>query len=177
MRKRPLIITDFSNGDPRGRGYKDNIRQQNLLLKGFLLTSNLVEAGQYAGIKRKVDLYRTFDRLSVRKDYQEALMEEGITPSFLAKSLKFKVENEDKDATQLEALKVLLRSMGLDKYEKEEEESKGWEQAVTDYMDNQNLLPTAPKKTVYEVKRPEIPESARKAREEDSVLGKELYDK
>lgn len=177
MRKKPLIIFDNSSTDPRGQSYKNNERQQNLLLKGVMLTGNLIDAGKYAGIKRTVDLYRTWDRLSMRKDYHLALMEQEIDLNWLVGKLKNQAENADKDSVRLEALKIILRSLGLDKYEKEEETSKGWEQALANYVEKQDALPSPAKKTVYDVKTPQIPESAKKIREEDNTLGKELYEK
>lgn len=174
MRKKPLIIFDNSN-DPRGKSKTNNIRQQNLLLKGILLTSNFLDAGKYAGIKRTVDIYRTWDRLTLRKDFQQALAEEGVDMTFIVRGIKNQAETAALDSVRLEAYKTLLRSMGLERYTKDEETSAGWEDALVGYVNKQEGLPM-PKSPGYEVKLPEVPDSARRSREEDNVLGKELYE-
>jgi len=175
MRKKPLIIFNDTT-DSRGASYKDNTRQQNLLLKGMLLTSSFVSAANYAGIKRKVDLYRTWDRLTLRKDFHLALETEGVDMSFLVRGLKDQAENSLKDSVRLGAYQTFLKALGLDKYEVAEEKSQGWEEALKtlDKMPNPTLA--APKSAGYDVIIPKIPESAMEDLRKEEKLGKELYE-
>jgi hypothetical protein len=181
MRKKPLIIYDQSN-DPRGRSYRDNINQQNLLFKGMLLKPSLVGAAEYAGIKRTVDLYQTMDRLALRKDLHLALSDEGIDLRYIVKGIKGLADGAELDSVRLESYKTFLRALGLDKFVKDEEGSKGWEDAVAGYIKKKEIADASltalevPKDGGYQVTAPKIPESAQKARKAEETLGKELYE-
>ena len=175
MRKKPLIIFDNSN-DPRGKAYKNNVRQQNMLLRGMLLTPTFVDAAKFAGFKRAADAIRTLDRLTMRADYHNALSEEGIDLNYIVKGIKAQADGENSGMVKLRAYQILLKSLGLENYAKDEETGKGWEDTLLGYVKKQAALPeiTSTAKA-YEVTRPAIPDSA-KLRKKDDELGKELYE-
>ena len=73
----------------------------------------------------------------------------------------------------------LLKSLGLDKYEKQEETGKSWEEEIikvskvkNDVIDGEIIEGNVEK---YKVITPEVPAEEFKRQEEEKRLGKELY--
>jgi len=57
---------------------RQNDLQQKLLLKAMQVTSDPNELKKMAGLKTVADVYRTLDKLAMRKEYHEALSRQGI---------------------------------------------------------------------------------------------------
>lgn len=174
--KRPLIIFDDQNKRGNNLG-KANIAKQNLLLRGLMISGSLESAAKYAGIQRAVDTFRTLDRISIRREYHEALSAEGIDLRYIVKGIKDRADNSPNESVRLNALKTLLASLGLDRYEVAEEGNKSWEDRLLqmNVESNPKSLPFDTNNG-YEVNVPQIPESVKQSRKQEEDLGRELYD-
>lgn len=177
-RSRPIIIFDNS-ARHRNSPIRANFEKQNLLLKGMLVhAGDLKQASKYAGIKTMAEAYRTLDRLALRKGYYEALDRHDISLDFIVAGIKNVAVNGDLDSVKLKALQVLLKTLGLDSYGKDEEGGKGWEEiiakAAKERGNTADKLPEAGGK--YAVNIPTPPQEEIIKRKEESDLGKELYE-
>lgn len=176
MRKRPLII--FDDGHKQGKSGQANIGRQNLLLRGMLMTGDMDAARKYAGIHSAAEIIRTMDRISLRKDYHEALESEGVDMRWIVRGIKDKAENAELDSVRLAALRMFLTSLGLNNYSVAEEGTKNWEETLLELAERyQSTKMPALEVTSYEVLTPPVPESAKGERKKEDDLGKELYDK
>jgi hypothetical protein len=173
MRKRPLII--FDDNLKRGKSAQANIRGQNLLLKGMVITGNMDKAADMAGIKTAVELYRTLDRLALRKGYHKALSDEGIDLQWIVQRIKGHADGPSGQVS-MQALRMLLTSLGLNQYSVEEEGQKNWEDTLlkisNEYDAKQLPAPTAS----YTVNVPKEPEKNKQMRSKEQQIGKELYE-
>lgn len=176
--KQPIIL--FSDDLTRGKSIKSNIRKENRLLKGIVIhPDNMRAAAKFAGIRTMADAYRTLDRLSLRKDYQQTLATHGVDMNFIVTELKGLAIGADLDSTRLKAIQVFLKSLGLDSYGKEEEGATGWEKTVGDLIKKENRQTASEllaAQVPYAVNRPVIPDSVIGERQKEDRLGKELYE-
>ncbi len=82
--KKKLKPVIFIEGD--NSFYRENRFAQNLLLKA--LSSGVTdpqELRKVAGLKSVADVYRTLDKMAIRKEYHAALAEQGMTLEFITK--------------------------------------------------------------------------------------------
>ena len=159
--------------------YRNNVYQQNLLLKAMQVTDNPKELRKAIGVKAVADVIRTLDKMTMRKEYHEALSDNGVSLDFIINGIKGIAQTSDKDATRLKAYQTLLRSIGLERYEEVEDKGKGWEEMLVEMQ--QKKLKQGDVDVVeaefeeYEVTAPPLPKSVQKRMEEEKRLGKELY--
>lgn len=153
--------------------YRNGEFQQNLLLKALQVTQDPKELRRMIGVKTVADVYRTLDKLAIRKEYHAALADHGLTLDYIVDEIKKIVESTGTSASvKLKSLTTLLKSIGLDKYEKTEEAGKSWEELLLQSNSSQ------PKELIsgkYEVNEPPIPELEQKKRDKDQKLADELY--
>jgi len=156
--------------------YKQNTYQQTLLLKAMTVTDDPKELRRMAGVKAVADVYRTLDKLSLRKAYHEALAENEVSLSNVVAGIKQLAENSQKDAIRLKAYQTILRSLGLERYEDLEDQGKNWEEVLIRVQSDREKKQIAePKKIEYEVSVPKMPESVRIKKEEEFGLSQQLY--
>lgn len=173
--KKPVI---FEQG--KYSFHRQNTYVQNLLLKA--LSNGITdpqELKKISGLSRVADVYRSLDKLSIRKEYHEALVTNGVDLNFITKGLKDLAENST-DKIKLGSFNVLLKSIGLDKYEKQEEFGKSWEEEIIkaskvkeDVIDGEIVEGEIED---YEVNAPEVPAEELKRQIEEKKLGRELYE-
>lgn len=173
---KPIVIHNA-----RSEKYRNNVIQQNLLLKTMTYTSDMDEIKKVANFHSKTEVLRTLDKLAIRKDLHNALVAHGLDMNFLVEHLKDLCENAEKDETRLHSVQTVLKAVGMDKYETFESEGKDWEGLLMKISEQENKtgrsLVAAPiMDAEYEVITPEIPESARKVRDEDDAIGKSIYE-
>lgn len=161
--------------------YRQNIIQQNLILKALPHTSDLDELRKVANLHSKAEVLRTLDKLAIRRDFHDALANNGLNMDFLVKKLKDICETADKDETRLHGIQTVLKSVGMDKYETSETDGKDWEGLLLKINEQERQGKIEDKKSEavdakYEVVFPDVPASAKKAREEDDELGKSIYE-
>lgn len=183
---KPIV---FIEGDRQF--YRENKFAQNILLKALSDgITDINELRKLAGLRSAADVYRTLDKMAIRKEYHAALTRAGLDLDYLVDNIKSIINNTSQDVTKLKAVQTLLRSLGLDRYEKQEDTGKGWEEAVIEVTEKKGK----PKEIIegefeekkevettevadYEVELPPMPEEEKKKQDEENKLGKELYAK
>lgn len=157
----------------------NNLFQQNLLLKALQITSDPIKLKQMIGVQKVADVYRTLDKLALRKEYHQALVKNGIDFDTIVSGIKTVAEYGEKGSDRLAAWKVFLRSLGLDEYKEESAESKKtWEDLIKDVSEKE-LLEGKKENTKlleYEVTEPIIPEEELKQIEIENKIGKGIYE-
>lgn len=160
--------------------YSRNTYAQNLLLKALSKgVTDPEELKKAAGLKRVADVYRTLDKIAIRKEYHDALARNEIDLDFITKGFKDLAESSS-DKIKLGSLNALLKSLGLDKYEKQEETGKSWEEEILkisetkkDVIDGEIVEDNIED---YEVAVPDVPVETLKRQVEEKKLGKDLYE-
>ena len=159
--------------------HSQNTYAQNILLKALSQgVTDPNELRKIAGLNKVADVYRSLDKLAIRKEYHEALVENGVDLDFITKGLK-RLAEEGTDKIQLGSFNTLLKSIGLDKYEKQEESGKSWEEEILkvakvkdDVIDGEII---EDKVKDYKVIVPEIPAEELTRQIEEKKLGRDLY--
>lgn len=158
--------------------YRPNYYVQNILIKALSEgVTNPEELRKLAGLEKVADVYRSLDKLAIRKEYHEALARSGISLDYIVSKIKDLADNAEKDDVKLHSLQTLLKSLGLEKYEQQEGKGKSWEELIMQIEkkkepDKKNVLDGDAE---YEVKIPQVPEREKKVREIEESMGKELY--
>lgn len=177
MNKKPLII--FDDKYKKGRVGQESIGKQNLLLKGLMFTNGDIDkSAKLAGLRNATEAYRMLDRVMIRREYHDALAEEGIDLRWIVRGIKSQAENASLDSVRLSALRMLLMSLGLNTYNVAEEGTKSWEDTLLEATEQAEIEEANKPALVsgrYNVNIPAIPESVKAQRQEEEDLGKELY--
>lgn len=182
IRLKPVLYSTDSKNKYENR--RQNTTQQIFLLKALKITNDPKKLREMIGVRTIADVYRTLDKLAMRKEYHAALSRSGISFDFIVEGLKDEATGGDKSADRIKALQVLLKSLGLDKYDSDAGVSNSWEEELVKSIEKDKAKELeAPKEAVevtgtdeYEVKTPDVPESMRKMREEEDKLFKGIYD-
>jgi hypothetical protein len=172
-RLKPLVYS--SNKYTSG---SQNTTQQMLLLKALQVTQDPKKLREMIGVRTVAEVYRTLDKLSMRKEYHEALARSGISFDFIVEGLKGIAVAAEKDDTKLKAFQTLLKSVGMDTYKESDGGGSGsWEEVLLKKLDDakgESAQIEGPKE--YDVKVPEIPESVKKIQEEERQMLSSIYD-
>ena len=175
---------------------RESRARELMLLKAMSITNDPKKLRQMIQVRTVADVYRTLDKMALRKEYHAALEKHGISFDFLVGGLKDMATAAEKDADKLKALQTLLKSVGMDKYDAEDTPSGGtWEDALIagikkDEEEIKNIpftnipqlpVPHDPEPDVfdpnadYEVKVPEVPGAANKLRQQEEEMAKLIY--
>ena len=153
--------------------YRENTHMQTLLLKALSEgVTDIKELKKIAGAKTATEVYQTLDKLALRREYHQALAGAGISMDNIVKGIRDIAFGSSSDATKLKALQTLLRSLGLEKYEKEEDSGKSWEESIMQLSKGKEIDKLS---EVYEVNNPKIPDLVKIRQEEEKKLSEELY--
>lgn len=160
--------------------YRENKYAQNLLLKAL---SNGVTDPQdlkkISGLRTVAQVFRTLDKMAIRKEYHAALQASGLSFDTIIGHIKQIGESGESDTVRLKAWQVVLKSLGLDKYDGEGESGKSWEEAILRLAEaNKATKAIDAKQTptgTYEVVVPAMPKEELKRREEDRKFSDSLY--
>lgn len=144
-------------------------------------TTDVHEMKRLTGIKTVAEVYRTLDKIAIRKEYHKALALQGIDLHTIIGGIKELCVNSNSDQVKLSGWKVFLRSLGLDEYKEASEASKGWEEKIKDIVqneidDNKNNNVKQIKTADYEVIVPKAPEEEIEKEKEEKKIGTNLYD-
>jgi hypothetical protein len=178
IKLRPIVYT--ANYFKRGH---QNTTQQMFLLKALQVTQDPKKLKELIGVRSVAEVYRTLDKLAMRKEYHEALSRSGISFDYIVNGIKGIADNSEKDDNRLKAFQTLLKSVGMDKYDEASGVSSGtWEEVLLKKIEESKesnkgeITPeiTAPIK--YDVNLPKIPESARIAEIEEEEMTSSIYD-
>lgn len=156
---------------------RQNTSQQVMLLNALRITQDPRELRKMIGVKRIADVYRTLDKMALRKEYHEALARNGIDFDLVLDTLKREMVSGDKSADRLSAAKTIMKSLGVDKYEDSAISGGGWEEELMKVQEQQPAKAiTNDTEQLYEVKQPSIPESVLREKKKEKDLGKSLYE-
>lgn len=175
IRLKPVVYTThtFNSG-------AQNTTQQMLLLKAMQVTQDPIKLKQMIGVRTVADVYRTLDKMSMRKEYHKALEKRGISFDYIVGGIKNIAEYGEKDGDRLKAFQTLLKSTGMDKYDDSVGAGEGsWEEVLLKKIEAEKAAPAqiaAPVIPTYEVTKPIVPESARKAMEEEAEVTSSIYE-
>lgn len=159
--------------------HKHSTTQQLMLLKALKVTQDPLKLKQMIGVKTVADVYRTLDKMAMRKEYHEALTRSGISFDYLVEKTKEEIESGNaKSADKLNAIKMLLKSLGMEKYEQEGLAGGNWEDLLIKASEKEDAKKIESPKTVdvYEVKTPKMPDSVKKIKDKDNKIGQSLYE-
>jgi len=184
VKLKPLVFTNHPS--PR---FRQNTTQQILLLKAMQVTQDPNKLRQMIGVKTVADVWRTLDKMSMRKEYHKALGKHGISFDYIVAKMKGLVE-VGSDKVSLAALQTLLKSVGMEKYEGEAGVGTGsWEEALLAKLEKEKeQKQLAPGTMVegevveeaavpeYEVEIPEVPDSIKAQRVEEDETTRSIYD-
>lgn len=122
------------------------------------------------------DVSRTFDKIANRKEYYSALKRLGMDFGWIAQGLKVEAETAEKSADRIKALQIVLKSLGMDKYEDVQADTGSWEDMILKSAEKEDKQIEEPIDVEYEVATPEMPEFLRIQKEEENKVGKNLYE-
>lgn len=152
--------------------------QQIILLKALQVTHDPKELRKMIGVKTVAEVYRTLDKMSIRKEYHEALARAGLSLDVVVEGISKIAQFGEKEDTRLKALQTVLKSLGLEKYEASDTPTGGtWEEELLKSIEKtpeRNELPAA-LDADYEVEQPQMPERMKKMRQEEEELTKSIY--
>lgn len=169
MKLKPIIYT--TNRYARGAEQRT---QQIILLKALQVTQDPNKLREMTGIATVAGVYRTLDKMAMRKEFHDALLRAGISFDYVVDGIKGIADNAEKDDTRLKALQTILKSLGMDKYDVTEADGGGtWEEELLKLNEKRNATKALPAPSAdYDVKTPVIPDEVKKMRQdEDKVTG------
>ena len=153
-----------------------NTARQVMLLNALKITQDPKKLRQLIGVKTVADVFRELDKIAMRKEYHSALTKAGISFDYVVKGIKSEIDSGDKSSDRLNALNMILKSLGMDKYEESATTKGSWEEELLKLSSPEDVnippLEIAP----YEVPVPEMPEHIRLAKEKANKEAKGLYD-
>jgi hypothetical protein len=171
-----------------------NSAEPTFFQRALKITQDPEQIKQMIGVKAVADVFNTLDNLdkmSIRKEYNQALSDCGIDFKFIVKGIKKECKHADKSVDKLKAYQMLLKSMGMDSYDdKKVDGGGGWEDALQKLVKGKE----SSKKTQvivgdveeegsiednaieYEVKLPTMPDSVKKRKLLELEEGKSLYE-
>jgi hypothetical protein len=174
---KPVVLITSKNS-----WYAPNTYAQNIILqamnKGVTDPKKLKEI---AGLRSIAEVYRTLDKMSIRKEYHKALTRQGISLDYIVSGIKGIAESSKSDAVRLKSFQALLRSLGVDKYEEGSEASKGWEEVLKEKVEEERKQISSersdkPVVDEYIVDVPEQPEEEKAKDKEEEFLANKLYE-
>jgi len=179
MEKKKLKPVTFISGNYNY--YSQDDFRQKVLLKAMSVSDDPKVWMKMANLKKMADVYRTLDKLAIRKEYHEALVRTGFDLDSVVAGIKEIAENSSSDSTKLKGYQTILKSLGLDRYEKEDDKGKSWEETIIEYMEKekQKKLENPEEKKVkadYEVVIPKVPVAEKQKREDEEEAGRSLYE-
>lgn len=174
IKLKPVVYT--TNTFKRGA---QNTTQQMFLLKALQITQDPKKLKEMMHVKTVAEVYRTLDKLAMRKEYHEALSRAGISFDYITGGIKGIADCADKDDVRLKAFQTLLKSVGMEKYDVEGTGVSGtWEEVLLKKIEKEKKDDTLKIEgpTKYAVSIPEIPESERIAQDEEKEMTSSIYD-
>ena len=156
--------------------HAQNTTQQIMLLKALKVTQDPKKLKELIGVRTVAEVYRTLDKITMRKEYHAALAKNGITFDYIVENVKNEIDNAEKSSDRLAGLNMLLKSIGLDKYEESAIGGGSWEDALLKIKGAEEEKGEIKEIKEYEVIEPKMPEHIRLAKEKANKESKHLYD-
>lgn len=161
--------------------YRQNTTQQILLLRALKITRDPEKLRQIIGVKKVADVFRTLDKIAMRKEFHQALIKCGIDFEYIITGLKGEAETAEESADRIRVYQILLKSLGMDKYDDVADGGSSLEDVMVKNIEEKKvglLTEGLPVNTDgdYPVFAPVVPESVKKSQAEEQEIGKSLYD-
>lgn len=159
-------------------GYQ-NTTQQMFLLKALQVTQDPKKLKEMIGVKTVAEVYRTLDKLAMRKEYHEALARKGISFDYIVSGIKDIADNGYKDGDKLKAFQTLLKSVGMEKYDSESIGTTGtWEEVLLKKIEEGKATGSVvkPQLEQYNVTQPVVPESVKQIQKDEEELTSSIYE-
>lgn len=157
-----------------------NPAQENLLLKAMGKSDDPKMWKKMAGINSMANLWKTLDKLSIRKEYHKALVRNGVDLDTIVAGIADIAKNGSNDNVKLKAFTTFLKSVGMDEYKESEDQlGKNWEDSLRDIIeseDKDDIKKELSTVEEYEVTQPTIPDEEIKRMDEEKVVGDNLYE-
>lgn len=96
--------------------------------------------------------------------------------TWIAKGLKVEAETAEKSADRIKALQIVLKSLGMDKYEDVQADTGSWEDLILKSSDKAKEIEAPIQDVEYAVTVPVMPDSLKKQKEDEGVIGRNLYE-
>lgn len=174
-RLRPVVYT--TNTFKKGA---QNTAQQMFLLKALQVTQDPEKLRRIIGVQKVADVYRTLDKMAMRKEYHAALAKAGISFDYIVGGIKGIAETGFKDSDKLKAYQTLLKSVGMDAYKEDSNSITGtWEELLLQKIEEGKADPAVPELAAppqYDVVLPVVPESVKKSQEEEREMTSTIYE-
>lgn len=152
-----------------------------MLLKAMEHTTDVDELKTALKFKSRAEVFRTMDKLAMRKDFHDALADAGLSMHTIAEKYK-SLLNSGSEKVQLGALQALTKAIGIEKYEVIDEGARDWEDTllkISEKEREQKALGIEKKQIVietYDVVEPPVPQSVQLKRAEEDKIGQEIYE-
>lgn len=158
--------------------HAQNTARQIMLLKAMTITSDPHKLRKMIGVRSVAEVYRTIDKIALRRDYHGALAKLGIDFDYIVKGIKAICDDSDDEGVRLKGYQTLLKSLGVDSYRDDEGVgASNWEDALLKNLEEKNekkILDV--QNNDYEVTVPLIPESVQRQKEIELETGKSIYE-
>jgi hypothetical protein len=174
---------------PRQQRKIQQVGRQQQIYAALQNTGDPLKLKEIIGAKTVAEVYRTLDKLTIRREFHDALTKAGITFEFLIEGIKREAIGGDKSADRLKAFEMLLKTLGLDKYDDVQSgAASSWEERLLKAIEgheevlNENVqkdlrlsspMPL-PSPEDYRVITPEIPASALAKKKSNETLEQSL---
>lgn len=146
---------------------RKEIIEQRRIYSALQNTGDPIKLKEIIGAKTVAEVYRTLDKLTIRREFHDALTKAGITFEFLIEGIKREAIGGDKSMDRLKAYEMLLKTLGLDKYDDvNSTATSSWEERLLKAIENHedvmddNVTPKL-LEADYSVVVPQIPVSAK----------------
>lgn len=153
-----------------------NTTQQLMLLKALKITQDPKKLKELIGVRTVAEVYRTLDKIAMRKEYHSALAKNNLTFDYVVQGIKKEIDTADKSSDRLKALSMILKSIGLDKYDETSIGGGSWEDALLKLKSQNETSGEKISVVEYEVIEPPMPEHVRIAKEKANKESREIYD-
>lgn len=97
--------------------YEPDTDEQTRLLEAFQEANDPRKLKEIIGVKTVAEVYRTLDKIAIRREFHRALDRAGISFDFIISGLKREAIGGDKSADRIKAFEIFLKALGLNKYE------------------------------------------------------------
>lgn len=175
IRLRPVIYTNNTV-----KSSSQDTTQQMFLLKALQITQDPKKLRAMIGVRSVAEVYRTLDKLAMRKEYHEALSRAGLSFDYIVGGIKGIADGGYKDSDKLKAFQILLKSVGMDEYKEQVGALTGtWEEELLKRIEEGKVKDDVKKLNgpiVYDVQIPVVPESERLKQDEEKEIGTSIYD-
>lgn len=96
---------------------KDNKEGETILTRALKITKDPKQIRDLIGVQRVADVLNTLDGIAIRKEYHSSLIRHGVDFDYLITGIKAVADDKtEKGKTRLNALNMLLKSIGIDKF-------------------------------------------------------------